>query len=49
MLTKFFKQDLVAVLIALVEPKFALFQLQQKGMLGYAGKLVETTFGEAPE
>lgn len=33
----------------MVEPKFALFQMQQKGMLGHARKLVEATFSEAPE
>jgi hypothetical protein len=48
-LTKFFKQDLVEVLIAMIKAKLALFQMQQKGMLGHAGKLVEATFGEAPE
>jgi hypothetical protein len=48
-LTKFFKQELVEVLVAMIEAKFTLLQMQQKSMLGHAGKLVKATFSEAPE
>jgi len=33
----------------MIEAKFRLFQMQQKGMLGHAFALLETGFGEAPE
>jgi hypothetical protein len=43
-LTKLFKQDFAEVSATMVEPKFTLFQRQQKGMLGHAGKLVKAAF-----
>jgi len=33
----------------MIKAKFTFFQVQQKGMLGHAGKLVETAFGKAPK
>jgi len=33
----------------MVRAKSTLFQMQRKGMLGHASKLVEATFGEVPE
>ena len=33
----------------MVEAELGLFQVEQKGVLGHAGELVEARFGEAPE
>ena len=33
----------------MIKAKFALFKMQQTGMLGHAWKLVEAAFSEAPE
>ncbi len=33
----------------MVETEFALFQMQQKGMLGHASKLLQATFSKAPK
>jgi hypothetical protein len=33
----------------MIEAEFTFFQMQQKSMLGHTGKLLEATFGEAPE
>ena len=46
---KQFKEQFVDVLVAMIEAKFRLFQMQQRGMLMHASELLQMGFGKAPE